>query len=95
MPAIFSATSSEPYTVSFTGENQTDTPIRTIRKSMPDGHDIVIACNIDQAMNSARISMATWPSTHATVMFEQREVQVVNGSIVDTFEAMDTHVYRL
>ena len=28
------------------------------------------------------------------VMFEQREISVVSGSFIDSFEAMDVHVYR-
>ena len=39
------------------GENVTETPIRTIRKTMTDGHDILIAVNIDKAMNSAMFTM--------------------------------------
>jgi hypothetical protein len=94
LPAILSPTSSKSYSVSFEGENVTDTPIRTIMKTTPDGHEILIVCNIDKAMSSAMISMDGLGS-HVTVMFEQRDVAVVNGSFVDHFEEMDTHVYRL
>jgi hypothetical protein len=36
--------------------------------------------------------MADLPDS-VTVLFEDRDVAVVNGSFVDRFEEMDTHVY--
>ena len=56
MPAIFSPTSIEEYRISFRGENVTHTPIRTLRKRF-DGHDILIAVNIDLAMPSAKFDI--------------------------------------
>lgn len=93
-PAIFSPTSTKQYFVSFKGENVTDTPIRTILKSTSDGHDILIAVNIDRASCSAAITMEGL-GDHVQVLFEKRDVTVVNKSFVDSFDAMDTHIYRL
>ena len=42
-----------------------------------------------------RVAPSRWPPFPTRGRFEQREVEVVNGSFVDSFEAMDTHVYRL
>jgi hypothetical protein len=93
-PAIFSPTSSQQYSVSFKGENVTDTPIRTILKSTSDGHDILIAVNVDRASCTAAITMEGL-GEYVQVMFEKRDVTVVNSSFVDNFDAMDTHIYRL
>jgi hypothetical protein len=93
-PAIFSPTSTKQYTVSFQGENVTDTPIRTMLKSTSDGHDILIAVNIDRASCSAAIAMEGL-GDRVQVLFEQRDIQVVNSTFVDTFGEMDTHIYRL
>ena len=93
-PVIFAPTSTKQYAVSFKGENVTDTPIRTMLKSTLDGYDILIAVNIDRAICSAAITMEGL-GDYVQVMFEQRDVAVVNGTFVDRFDEMDTHVYRL
>ena len=62
-----------------------------------DGHDILIAVNIALAMPSPKFVIVEGLGEtvqSVEVMFEQREISVVSGSFIDSFEAMDVHVYR-
>ena len=62
-----------------------------------DGHDILIAVNIALAMPSPKFDIVEGLGETVQsieVMFEQREISVVRGSFIDSFEAMDVHVYR-
>jgi hypothetical protein len=43
-------------------------------------------------MPTAKFQMSGLPES-ITVLFEGRDVPVANGSFVDRFEEMDTHVY--
>ena len=104
MPALFAPTVSTPYSVSFHGANTSSTPIRTLRKHVHapghewDGHDILIAVNIDRARNTAKfdIADASGGCGSSQALFEDRALlPVLNGSFIDEFEEMDTHVYLL
>ena len=45
-----------------------------------------------ESWRGAKFQMPGLPE-FVTVLFEDRDVPVVNGSFVDRFEEMDTHVY--
>lgn len=49
MPVIFAPTSKQSValSVSFSGSNTTDTPIRAMWKTLPDGSEYLIAVNVD------------------------------------------------
>lgn len=97
MPAIFSPTSSKPYAVAFQGMNVSTTPIRSLRKTSPDGQDILLVVNVDQGRSIATFTVTGLRAgASVEVLFEDRAVQVVaGGSFSDGFEGLGAHVYRL
>ena len=115
-PAIFGKTSTESYSVSFQpGKNTTQAPIRSLRKHIHapghewDGHDIILAVNIDRARVNAKFDLNfRYGSSSGGIMrsrftreplvrvlFEDRDVMVINDTIKDYFAPMDTHIYLL
>ena len=103
-PVLFARTSTAGYSVSFAGStvgnvlgttNTSTTPIRTLRKRLPGGEEVLLAVNLDRAPIVAKFGVAGLGSS-VELMFEAaRRVPVVNGSFVDSFDEMDVHVYRL
>ena len=63
MPVIFAPTSqkSAALSVSFSGSNTTDTPVRAMWKVLPDGSEYLIAVNVDvrRVPSSIRIRICT------------------------------------
>ena len=83
--------------VSFGGTgNATATPIRTLRKSLASGGDVLLAVNVDRGSITAQFDIHDLSAGSVAVMFEHgRRVAVANSSFTDSFESMDVHVYRL
>jgi hypothetical protein len=94
---LFAPTSQSGYTVAFSGNNATETPVRTVRKSGIAGvaGDVIIAVNVDSTRLTMRIDLLSTDTTTIEVMFEERQIQVNGSAFVDRFEPMDVHVYRL
>ena len=83
--------------MSFGGQgNATATPIRTLRKSLASGADVLLAVNVDRGSITAQFDIHDLTADSIAVMFEDgRSVAVANSSFTDSFESMDVHVYRL
>ena len=74
-----------------------------------DGHDIILAVNIDRARVNAKFDLNfRYGSSSGGIMrsrftreplvrvlFEDRDVMVINDTIKDYFAPMDTHIYLL
>lgn len=86
-----------PQQVSFGGQgNATATPIRTLRKSLASGGDVLLAVNVDRGSITAQFDIHDLSDGSVAVMFEDgRSVAAANSSFTDSFEAMDVHVYKL
>lgn len=80
-----------------TGMNLSTTPIRSLRKTSPDGHDILLAVNVDQGRSIATFALpGLLVGTMVEVLFEGRSVEVMaGGSFSDGFEGLGAHVYQL
>jgi hypothetical protein len=85
-------------TISFSGSNTTETPIRAIWKTLPDGTEYLIAVNVDKGRLTGRFDFGAAESGRVTSMkllFEAGRVVEVNASVfTDDFEEMDVHVYQ-
>ena len=86
-------------TISFTGDNTTDTPIRAIWKVLPGGREYLIAVNVDKGRVTGRFDFGPAESSRITsvqTLFEAGREVAVNASVfMDSFEEMDVHVYEI
>ena len=75
--------------------NATATPIRTLRKSLASGADVLLAVNVDRGSITAQFDIHDLTADSIAVMFEDgRSVAVANSSFTDFFESMDVHRRR-
>jgi hypothetical protein len=86
-------------TISFSGSNSTEAPIRAIWKALPDGTEYLIAVNVDKGRVTGRFDFGAAESGRITSMkllFEAGRVVAVNASVfTDEFEEMGVHVYEI
>jgi hypothetical protein len=101
LPVIFAPTSpkSSMLSVSFSGSNTTDTPIRVMWKALPDGREYLLAVNVDKGRVTARFDFGLAESGRISSMqtlFETGRCVAVNASVFeDSFEEMGVHVYEI
>ena len=101
VPVLFAPTTNETYSVTIGGVyHVTPTPIRTLRKRLPDGRDYLLAVNIDRAVVGARFDVPGLGSGEIRLLFEHERTipkaqRPSNSVFVDTFEAYGAHVYLL
>ena len=98
-PALLSPTDSElNYKVHIEGEAVTDTPIRTLLKKNPNGGNILLTVNLDDAMLNVTYTFPN-PLKDVQVLFENSRVISPQPSSIDHFtlhyEPFETHVIQI
>jgi hypothetical protein len=85
------------YTVEFTGEAKSPTPIRALLKPDPQGGYVLLAVNLDNAPFNVKVGFPK-PFQSVEPLFENRSPLTLEAGAMqfsDAFEPFDVHIYRV